>query len=152
MPRGCRADAKHPYYGERGLNAGVLLANLARMRNSTFSAERDDIIATWGAQGALPWGDQDVLNVYLNRHNDQAYVLSCKFNVRCGMLLRVGGMHVKPPYERGAEYTEIHSLRLPALEVFSDVQLASPTYSPCVCLDQPRCGNAFILWSPNGDF
>ena len=29
-----------------------------------------------------PGGDQDVLNVYLNRHRDQAYVLPCKFNVR----------------------------------------------------------------------
>ena len=60
----------------------MLLADLACMRKSTFSAERDDIIATWGKKGALPWGDQDVLNVYLNRHRDQAYVLPCKFNVR----------------------------------------------------------------------
>ena len=84
---GCRADATHPYYGERGLNAGVMLADLARMRNNNFSADRDDIIATWGVKGALPWGDQDVLNVYLSGHRDQAYVLPCKFNVRCAELL-----------------------------------------------------------------
>ena len=114
---GYRADAKHPYYGERGLNAGVLLADLARMRESAFSAERDDIIATWGARGALPGGDQDVLNLYLNRHEDQAHVLSCKFNVRCAMPSRVDTLHVKLHCEEGAEYTKMHSLRLPALEV-----------------------------------
>ena len=73
-PWGCHADATHPYYGERGLNSGVMLADLARMRKVSFSAERDDIIATWGMKGALPWGDQDVLNIYLNGQRDQAYV------------------------------------------------------------------------------
>ena len=93
-PWGCHADATHPYYGERGLNAGVLLADLARMRKSTFSAERDDIIATWGKKGALPWGDQDVLNVYLNAHKDEAYVLPCKYNVRYAKLLRTDAVNV----------------------------------------------------------
>ena len=94
-PWGYHADAVHPYYGERGLNSGVMLADLARMRKTAFSAERDDIMATWGRKGALPCGDQDVLNVYLNGHREQAYVLPCKFNVRCAQLLSGRALHVK---------------------------------------------------------
>ena len=81
----------------RGLNSGVMLADLARMRKTAFSVERDDIMATWGRKGALPWGDQDVLNVYLNGHREQAYVLPCKFNVRCAQLFMARRLCVKAP-------------------------------------------------------
>ena len=75
----------------------MMLADLARMRKTAFSAERDDIMATWGRKGALPWGDQDVLNVYLNGHREQAYVLPCKFNVRCAQLFMARRLCVKAP-------------------------------------------------------
>ena len=78
----------------------MLLVDLARVRESNFSAERDDIIATWGKKGALPWGDQDVLNIYLNRHRDQAYVLPCKFNVRWAHLPSLDGLHVEASLRR----------------------------------------------------
>ena len=54
------ASKSLPFFGERGLNAGVLLARLDALRRSNFSAARDGIIAEWGPSGKnlLPLGDQ----------------------------------------------------------------------------------------------
>ena len=110
---------------ERGLNSGVMLADLARMRKTAFSAERDDIMATWGRKGALPWGDQDVLNVYLNGHRDQAYVLPCKSNVRCAALLSGRALDVKGSLCVGAASTRWRGLRLQPLAVLHDLLKAA---------------------------
>lgn len=45
---------KIPHWGERGLQAGVLMASLNRIRASNFSAERDEIIDFWAPQVPLP--------------------------------------------------------------------------------------------------
>jgi UDP-xylose:glucoside alpha-1,3-xylosyltransferase len=74
-----------PHYGERGLNTGVMMASLARMRASNFTADRDDIIAHWGPE-YLPLGDQDVLNIYGHKHPEAIYLMPCIFNFRCALL------------------------------------------------------------------
>ena len=75
-PRGCRWTAWEPvnplraafavnldgliFYKKYGLNAGILLSRLDRLRGSNFTAVRDRIIAEWGpgARGLLRLGDQ----------------------------------------------------------------------------------------------
>ncbi len=71
-----------PHYGDRGLNAGVLMASLATVRASNFTAERDAIIERYSARGLLPLGDQDVLNIYGHDHPNHIYKMPCIFNFR----------------------------------------------------------------------
>ena len=74
-----------PFYGERGLNAGVMLVSLAAVRTSNFSAERNAVIAHYGPRGLLEMGDQDVLNIIAHKHPYNFHVLPCSVNVRCAM-------------------------------------------------------------------
>ena len=71
-----------PHYGEAGLNAGVALMNLNRIRISTFNKERDSIMELYGPEGKLILGDQDVLNIYGHAHPEQIYELPCTYNFR----------------------------------------------------------------------
>ena len=71
-----------PYYGEFGLNAGVLLLSLDRIRMTEFSRDRDEIITFYYPKRALPLGDQDVLNAYAHKHEEHIHVMSCSFNFR----------------------------------------------------------------------
>ncbi|KAK9918360.1 hypothetical protein WJX75_003496 [Coccomyxa subellipsoidea] len=71
-----------PFYGERGLNAGLLVVSLAAVRTSNFSAERDAVIAQYGPLGLLEMGDQDVLNIIAHKHPYNFHVLPCSVNVR----------------------------------------------------------------------
>lgn len=73
-----------PHYGERGLNAGVLMASLTAIRASNFTAERDDIIGRYSPRNLLPLGDQDVLNIYGHDHPKHIFLMPCIFNFRCG--------------------------------------------------------------------
>ncbi|CAL8471656.1 g11198 [Coccomyxa elongata] len=77
-------NAPIPHYGERGLNAGVLMASLATVRASNFTAERDAIIERYSPRGLLPLGDQDVLNIYGHDHPKHIYEMPCIFNFRRG--------------------------------------------------------------------
>ena len=73
-----------PHYGERGLNSGVLLANLTHLRSTNFTTERDNILRVWGKEGrdALVYIDQDIVNLYALEHGDSFHVLPCRYNVR----------------------------------------------------------------------
>lgn len=71
-----------PFYGDFGLNAGVLLLNLKALRASGFSVERDKIIRHFLPKKALPLGDQDVLNAYASKYPGRVQVMSCLFNFR----------------------------------------------------------------------
>ena len=120
-----------------------MLANLAHMRKTAFSAERDDIMATWGRKGALPWGDQDVLNVYLNGHRDQAYVLPCKFNVRCAQLLTVRMLYMRLPREW---VQSPRSLWLQPLELLHDMlRAARGSYSSLTILHLWPASSSVVL-------
>lgn len=72
-----------PRHGERGVNAGVLMASLEAVRASNFTAERDAIIGHYSPLGKLQLGDQDILNIYGHSVPDQIYVMPCVFNFRC---------------------------------------------------------------------
>ena len=47
-----------PFHGERGLNAGILLLSLDRLREASFSRDRDRIIRHFLPRKELPLGDQ----------------------------------------------------------------------------------------------
>lgn len=56
--------AKHPYYGSYGLNSGVMLMNLTRMRQFGWTNRLDPILKQYGSK--IVWGDQDIINVIFN--------------------------------------------------------------------------------------
>ena len=59
MPAAVHLDGLD-YYPKYGLNAGVLLSRLGRLRRSNFTAVREQIITEWGpgGRGLLYLGDQ----------------------------------------------------------------------------------------------
>lgn len=71
-----------PYYGEYGLNAGVLLLDLDKLRVSKFTQERIKIIRHFHSKAALPLGDQDVLNAYASKYPARMRVMPCVYNFR----------------------------------------------------------------------
>ncbi|CAG4953977.1 unnamed protein product [Parnassius apollo] len=72
--------AKHPFYGKYGLNSGVMLMNLTRMRDFGWVEYVTPIMLKWKLY--IPWGDQDIINIILHYHERAVYVLSCRYNYR----------------------------------------------------------------------
>ncbi|XP_023347540.1 glucoside xylosyltransferase 1 isoform X2 [Eurytemora carolleeae] len=71
-----------PSYGERGLNTGVVLLNLDRMRN-TEKSWTDTILALYVKyQKKMRLGDQDIFNTYFNQNPEKVYDLDCTWNYR----------------------------------------------------------------------
>lgn len=68
--------AKRNAYGTQGVNTGVLLMNLTRMRHA------DLIRYAHAYRGSTAAGDQDIVNAYLNKHSDEFYQLPCELNRR----------------------------------------------------------------------
>ena len=83
-----------PYFGRRGLNAGILLLSLERLRGSGFNRERDRIIQHFQPKKALPLGDQDVLNAYAHKFPDHVHVLPCTMNFRSDSACYEGFPHI----------------------------------------------------------
>ncbi|XP_045453273.1 glucoside xylosyltransferase 1-like [Melitaea cinxia] len=72
--------AKHPFYGKYGLNSGVMLMNLTRMRDFGWVDYVTPIMLRWKLY--IPWGDQDIINIIFHYHESAVYVLSCRYNYR----------------------------------------------------------------------
>ncbi|XP_039271125.2 glucoside xylosyltransferase 1-like [Styela clava] len=80
-----------PYYGKTGLNAGIILMNLTRMRKAKFRNDFKHSLMTWKDmlqplydkyQYSLTWGEQDLLNIIFHYNSDMLYELSCDWNYR----------------------------------------------------------------------
>ena len=64
-----------------GLNSGVMLMNLTRIRASNFTTCIDEYYKFYGDR--LRLGDQDLLNVYFHFHNRELYFIitkTCLYN------------------------------------------------------------------------
>ncbi len=58
--------ARHPYWGKLGLNSGVMLMNLTRMREFKFSDKLKPIYEVYKYN--ITWGDQCLLNILFHYH------------------------------------------------------------------------------------
>ena len=77
------SHALHPYYGRSGLNSGVMLMNLTRMRKVNWELKLISIFEKYKHQKeVLTWGDQDILNVYFHEYGHSLYLLPCTWNYR----------------------------------------------------------------------
>ncbi|XP_059473831.1 glucoside xylosyltransferase 1 [Neocloeon triangulifer] len=72
--------ARHPYYGPLGVNSGVMLMNLTRMRNFGWIDYVMPIYQEYKLK--ITWGDQDIINILFHFHPDKLYVYPCRYNFR----------------------------------------------------------------------
>lgn len=72
--------AAHPFYGKFGVNSGVMLMNLERMRKVKWEQKLLPIFEEYNL--SLVFGDQDIINIYFHFHPDQLQILPCELNYR----------------------------------------------------------------------
>lgn len=72
--------AMHPYYGELGVNSGVMLMHLDRMRSSRW--EKKMIAYQQEYDKKIVWGDQDLINIYFHYFPEKLLLYSCQWNYR----------------------------------------------------------------------
>ncbi|XP_061432140.1 glucoside xylosyltransferase 1-like [Lethenteron reissneri] len=83
--------ARHPYYGATGINSGVMLFNLTRVRAATYKNDMSPVELQWDEM-LLPlykkyklnitWGDQDLLNIIFHHNPEMLRVFPCEWNYR----------------------------------------------------------------------
>lgn len=73
-------SARHPFYGSYGLNSGVALMNLSRMREIEW--ERQVVMIYEQYSPNLCYYDQDIINIYFHFHPDEVFALQCEYNYR----------------------------------------------------------------------
>ena len=58
--------ARHPFFGELGVNSGAMLMHLERMRErrTNWTSTMEAIFHRY--YKVLTWGDQDILNIYFH--------------------------------------------------------------------------------------
>ncbi|KAH9379387.1 hypothetical protein HPB48_013602 [Haemaphysalis longicornis] len=66
--------------GDTGLNAGLLMMNLTRMR--VFGLERRLVELKREFEGQIPLADQDLLNILFTRHPEGIFTFTCRWNYR----------------------------------------------------------------------
>lgn len=72
--------AHHPFYGPYGVNSGVMLMNLTRMREFHWE---DYVIPVYKEfKLKITWGDQDIINIIFHYYPHKLYIYSCRFNYR----------------------------------------------------------------------
>ncbi|KAJ8688260.1 hypothetical protein QAD02_024055 [Eretmocerus hayati] len=72
--------AKHPFYGKLGVNSGVMLMNLTRMREFRWMQYVIPIYQEYKLK--IIWGDQDIINIIFHYHPERLYVYNCRYNYR----------------------------------------------------------------------
>ncbi|KAJ8002676.1 hypothetical protein DPEC_G00161360 [Dallia pectoralis] len=83
--------ARHPYYGKTGVNSGVMLMNMTRIRKKYFKNDMTSVPLKWEEllmpvlqkyKLNITWGDQDLLNIIFHHNPDSLYLFPCQWNYR----------------------------------------------------------------------
>ncbi|XP_052524944.1 glucoside xylosyltransferase 1 isoform X1 [Tympanuchus pallidicinctus] len=83
--------ARHPYYGATGINSGVMLMNMTRIRRKYFKNDMTTVRLRWGEilmpllkkyKLNITWGDQDLLNIMFFHNPESLYIFPCQWNYR----------------------------------------------------------------------
>lgn len=72
--------ARHPFYGPLGVNSGVMLMNLTRMRKFKWNDHILPIHKEYKLK--ITWGDQDLINILFHFNSEKLYVFPCQYNYR----------------------------------------------------------------------
>ncbi|XP_051886219.1 glucoside xylosyltransferase 1 isoform X1 [Pristis pectinata] len=83
--------ARHPYYGKTGINSGVMMMNMTRIRKKYFKNDMTTARLKW-EDLLLPlfkkyklnitWGDQDLLNIVFYYNPESLFIFPCQWNYR----------------------------------------------------------------------
>lgn len=83
--------ARHPFYGVTGVNSGVMLMNLTRIRSTLFKNSMIPSGLLWNDllhplyqkyKNHITWGDQDLLNIIFHYNPECLYIFPCQWNYR----------------------------------------------------------------------
>ncbi|XP_013872425.1 glucoside xylosyltransferase 1 [Austrofundulus limnaeus] len=83
--------ARHPFYGRTGINSGVMLMNMTRMRSTFFKNDMTAVGLRWEEllmpllqkyKLNITWGDQDLLNIIFHHNPEFLLEFPCKWNYR----------------------------------------------------------------------
>ncbi|XP_020488343.1 glucoside xylosyltransferase 2 [Labrus bergylta] len=83
--------ARHPFYGVTGVNSGVMLMNLTRIRRTIFKNSLIPTGLSWEDllhplyqkyKNHITWGDQDLLNIIFHYNPECLFIFSCQWNYR----------------------------------------------------------------------
>uniref|UniRef100_G3MTQ1 UDP-D-xylose:beta-D-glucoside alpha-1,3-D-xylosyltransferase n=1 Tax=Amblyomma maculatum TaxID=34609 RepID=G3MTQ1_AMBMU len=75
-----RRFARHPFYQPLGVNSGVMLMNLTRMRDFGWESRLGPLLHNYSR--AISWGDQDLLNILFSAHPERLLLFPCQWNYR----------------------------------------------------------------------
>ncbi|CAB1419532.1 unnamed protein product [Pleuronectes platessa] len=83
--------ARHPFYGVTGVNSGVMLMNLTRIRGTLFKNSMIPSGLSWEDllhplyqkyKNHITWGDQDLLNIIFHDNPECLFIFPCQWNYR----------------------------------------------------------------------
>ncbi|OCT83443.1 hypothetical protein XELAEV_18025985mg [Xenopus laevis] len=125
--------ARHPFYGTTGVNSGVMLMNLTRIRNQHFKNNMIPAGLTWEEmlhplyqkyKNYITWGDQDLLNIIFYFNPEMLYVFPCHWNYRPDHCMY--GSNCKAAEEEGVSILHgnrgvYHDEKQPAFKAFYEV-------------------------------
>ncbi|ROL48372.1 Glucoside xylosyltransferase 1 [Anabarilius grahami] len=74
--------ARHPYYGKTGVNSGVMLMNMTRIRAKLFKWADLLMPLLHKYKLNITWGDQDLLNIIFHHNPESLFVFPCQWNYR----------------------------------------------------------------------
>ncbi|KHJ42891.1 glycosyltransferase, family 8 [Trichuris suis] len=72
--------AMHPFLKPYGLNTGVMLMNLTRMRAFSWSSHMYPLLEKYKYN--ITWGDQDLINILFSENEDGVLLFTCDWNYR----------------------------------------------------------------------
>lgn len=72
--------SRHPFYPPLGINSGVMLMNLTRMRKFNWTERIQPIFDEYKLK--LVWGDQDIINILFHFHPEKLFIFPCEWNYR----------------------------------------------------------------------
>nr|XP_037276778.1 glucoside xylosyltransferase 2-like [Rhipicephalus microplus] len=75
-----RRFARHPFYQPLGVNSGVMLMNLTRMREFGWEKRLGPLLQKYSRD--ISWGDQDLLNILFSAHPERLLLFPCRWNYR----------------------------------------------------------------------
>ncbi|KAH6941345.1 hypothetical protein HPB50_016680 [Hyalomma asiaticum] len=68
------------YFEHEGINSGVMLMNLTRMRQFGWEERLGPLLQRYSRD--ISWGDQDLLNILFSAHPERLQLFSCRWNYR----------------------------------------------------------------------
>ncbi|XP_037952032.1 glucoside xylosyltransferase 1 [Teleopsis dalmanni] len=122
--------ARHPYYGKLGVNSGVMLMNLTRMRTFGWNEKILPIYKEYKLR--ITWGDQDIINILFYYHPEKLYLMPCNYNYRADHCMY---MNVCDISKNGVKILHgnrgyFHSAKQPFRILYSSIQSLQLKNSP----------------------